>query len=332
MKDPSANADSDFFRCGGDSLLALELILESERLLGRHISAGTVHRFSSPRSLARWLLDPASLDGRLPSAEGVGLLGDGPGTPVFYVPAMEGYGLFPRPMAKALAGRHPYFDRLSFPAVRAEDPHSTAIKDIAASLVSQVRRVCPNGPYAFVGFSFGGLVAFEMACQLSEARERVEELILWDAYPVVLEQRSVLAAAASLIRTGLSPSASGDGPGLSSRLRNNQWRLRGLKERLIGAVKGDPVRKAMPYRKTFRAAQDFRPRPYNGRVHLLTSKQEHSGVFDRLVPARDAWAAVVPADRLSVFELPCGHIDILRPPHLDSLIRKTLDILRSSSV
>ena len=104
-------------------------------------------------------------------------------------------------MAKALAGRHPYFDRLTFPAVRAEDPHSTAIQDIAAFLVSQVRRVCPNGPYAFVGFSFGGLVAFEMACQLSEAGERVEELILWDAYPVVIEQRSVLAAVASLIRT-----------------------------------------------------------------------------------------------------------------------------------
>ncbi len=170
-----------------------------------------------------------------------------------------------------------------------------------------------------------------MACQLSEAGERVEELILWDSYPVVLEQRSVLAAVASLIRTGLSPSALGDRSALSSRLRNIQWRLRGLKERLIGTVKGDPVRKAVPYRKTYRAAQDFRPRPYNGRVHVLTSRQEHQGVFDRLVPARDAWATVVTADRLSVFELPCGHVDILRPPHLDSLIRKTLDILGSSS-
>jgi hypothetical protein len=90
----------------------------------------------------------------------------------------------------------------------------------------------------------------------------------------------------------------------------------GLKERPIGTVKGDPVRKAVPYRKTYRAAQDFRPRPYNGRVHVLTSRQEHQGVFDRLVPARDAWATVVPADRLSVFELPCGHLDILRPPHI----------------
>ena len=183
LKDSSADADSDFFRCGGDSLLALELILESERLLERHLSAGTVHRFSSPRLLARWLLDPASLDGHLPSAEGVGLLGDGPGTPVFYVPVMEGYGVFPAPMVKALAGRHPYFDRLAFPPIRAEDPHSTAIEEVAASLVSQVRRICPNGPYCFVGFSFGGLVAFEMACQLSEAGERVEELILWGLLP-----------------------------------------------------------------------------------------------------------------------------------------------------
>ena len=70
--------------------------------------------------------------------------------------------------------------------------------------------------------------------------------------------------------------------------------------------------------------------PYKGRVHVITSKQEHEGVFDRLVPARDAGSAVVPAGRLSMFELPCGHFGILKPPHRDALIRKTLDILERS--
>jgi len=57
-----------------------------------------------------------------------------------------------------------------------------------------------------------------------------------------------------------------------------------------------------------------------------------NAVYPAHYPARDAWAAVVPADRLFVFELPCGHFDLLRSPHVDSLIRKTLDILGSSSV
>ena len=327
LRDPSAGADSDFFRCGGDSLLALELILELEGQLGRPLSAGTVHRFSSPRSFARGLLDPAAFDGDVPSAEGVGLLGDGPGTPVFFVPGMQGYGLFPRPLVKGLAGRHPYFDRLTFAAIRAEDAEGPAIEDIAASLVTQVRRVCPSGPYVLVGFSFGGLVAFEMACQLSEAGERVEDLILWDAYPVVLEQRSIAAAVASLIRRGVSPLERGDRTALWRRLVSIRWRVRRLTERLIGTVTGDPVRKALPYRRVFRTALAFRPRAYMGRVHVITSRQEHAGVFDRLVQARDAWSAVVPADQLSMQELPCGHLDLMEAPYLDSLIGKTLDIL-----
>ncbi len=56
----------------------------------------------------------------------------------------------------------------------------TRIEEMAADYLSNVRRVQPNGPYHFAGFSFGGMVAFEMARQLQAQGERVALLLLID--------------------------------------------------------------------------------------------------------------------------------------------------------
>jgi thioesterase domain-containing protein len=45
-----------------------------------------------------------------------------------------------------------------------------------------VRRVQPVGPYHFVGFSFGGLVAYEMALQLRQQGEEVELVGMLDTW------------------------------------------------------------------------------------------------------------------------------------------------------
>ena len=42
----------------------------------------------------------------------------------------------------------------------------TRVEDMARYYVPEVRSVQPQGPYHFLGYSFGGLVAFEMARQL----------------------------------------------------------------------------------------------------------------------------------------------------------------------
>jgi pimeloyl-ACP methyl ester carboxylesterase len=49
--------------------------------------------------------------------------------------------------------------------------------------VEQIRAVQATGPYYLLGWSFGGLVAQEMAVQLREAGHQVAGLILVDSYP-----------------------------------------------------------------------------------------------------------------------------------------------------
>lgn len=54
------------------------------------------------------------------------------------------------------------------------------VEAFAKDYISQLQKIVPAGPYYLAGFSFGGLVAFEMALQLQKAGFEVPVLILID--------------------------------------------------------------------------------------------------------------------------------------------------------
>jgi thioesterase domain-containing protein len=63
-----------------------------------------------------------------------------------------------------------------------ESGGGNALGRLAASAVAALRTVQPHGPYRLVGYSFGALVAVEVARQLKRAGEQVTAPILIDAY------------------------------------------------------------------------------------------------------------------------------------------------------
>ncbi|MCP4654504.1 MAG: hypothetical protein GY856_03685, partial [bacterium] len=56
------------------------------------------------------------------------------------------------------------------------------IDEMAAEYLRSIRGVWPEGPYALLGWSLGGMVAYEMARQLEEAGREVALLALVDAW------------------------------------------------------------------------------------------------------------------------------------------------------
>lgn len=54
------------------------------------------------------------------------------------------------------------------------------VEAFAKDYITQLRKIVPNGPYYLAGFSFGGLIAFEMAIQLQKQGFEVPVLILID--------------------------------------------------------------------------------------------------------------------------------------------------------
>lgn len=68
-----------------------------------------------------------------------------------------------------------------------EDPHavrqrSLTVPDLARAYVELIATIQPHGPYHLAGFSFGGLVAFEVAQQFRARGEQVGLLALIDAF------------------------------------------------------------------------------------------------------------------------------------------------------
>ena len=72
------------------------------------------------------------------------------------------------------------------------------IETFAKDYINQLQKIVPEGPYFLSGFSFGGLVAFEMAIQLQKAGFEVPVLILIDCKVLSLKEpvasKKVLAA------------------------------------------------------------------------------------------------------------------------------------------
>lgn len=67
------------------------------------------------------------------------------------------------------------------------EPPLSAIEEMAARYLQEVRAVRSTGPYQLGGWSMGGLIAFEMARRLEAERERVTPLLLFDcpALPIL---------------------------------------------------------------------------------------------------------------------------------------------------
>jgi len=55
------------------------------------------------------------------------------------------------------------------------------VDEVARMNLAAVRKVRPHGPYRLLGYSNGGVIAFEMARSLLEQGETVEELVLLDS-------------------------------------------------------------------------------------------------------------------------------------------------------
>ncbi len=80
---------------------------------------------------------------------------------------------------------HDLGDRLAFYAFqRKSTQHERyeSLEEVAAAYVAALRQVRPHGPYVLGGYSYGGVVAYEMARQLSESGEKISHLVLLDTY------------------------------------------------------------------------------------------------------------------------------------------------------
>ena len=169
----------DFFALGGHSLLALRLLLEVEREFGAEIQVSSFFEDAT--------LSVASLTGKIETAR-ERAAGNGDAADyseqdpllVFFVQPWESAMATLRHFAKRLGPDYRLVGLLP-ERVGGRFDRSRSIEDLARPMLDSIRENQPRGPYYVAGYSFGGLLAYEIAGRLREAGEEVAWLGLLDA-------------------------------------------------------------------------------------------------------------------------------------------------------
>jgi thioesterase domain-containing protein len=103
-------------------------------------------------------------------------------------------------LARHLGSEQPFYGLQPIGIDGGQLPH-TRIEDMASAYIKALRLVQPQGPYFLGGWSFGGLVAFEMAQQL-QAEHQVALLAMLDTpAPVASNQPSICESFKFLFNT-----------------------------------------------------------------------------------------------------------------------------------
>jgi thioesterase domain-containing protein/glycosyltransferase involved in cell wall biosynthesis len=201
------------------------------------------------------------------------------------------------------------------------------MEEMAARYVAALRGRQERGPYLLGGWSFGAIVAFEMARQLREAGEEVGLLALVDSLAPLpqlrgegsegdLDERSLIDRWAGEL--------AGDGrvaPGTpEEREAFVLARLRQLRLLPQGAGRAELHRGLRVYRAHRLALLGYSPQIYPGRITLFRTALTPSPA--RQVPAVDAltwgWQALT-ALPVAVHTLPGDHYSLLAEPHVQEL-------------
>jgi acetoacetyl-CoA synthetase len=171
-----ADPGDDFSDLGGTSRQVMSLLRRVRLELGVDVRVQEFVLQPQLGALVRAIRSAASA-----GSVDVPLLRAGHGRPLFLVGDAWGQVIPYAALVQRLRTDRPVYG-LCLPMVDADGRHRT-IPEIARDTMTLMRRVQPSGPYSLAGYSFGGLVAYELACMLTAAGHAVAYLGLIDVLP-----------------------------------------------------------------------------------------------------------------------------------------------------
>jgi amino acid adenylation domain-containing protein len=326
----------NFFEIGGHSLLAVRAT-SLFRQLGMEITVADLFNHPTVKSLATSLYNgTASTPGR-----GIRLIREGTQTPLFLV--HDGYGdeLYFSALAQQLPRQLPVY---GLPSVPPDEPRLNTLRAMAKRMVSLIHQVQPAGPYRLAGWSFGGVLAYEIAQHLLDQGHTIEFLGLMDAFcPAVdsvarhdektpeavlvelCEEQGPEVPSEKYWSGGLErPDSNLDFDELFKRYRA----LRMLPENLAHLSSYEAREQCRNLEIHFQAMAAYRPQPIAIPVHLFVAGERSSG--SPVSTATLGWERCVPPNLLYTQPVPGSHQSMMKTPHIQTLGRRLTESLAAA--
>ncbi|HTZ98141.1 MAG TPA: amino acid adenylation domain-containing protein [Terriglobales bacterium] len=287
----------NFFELGGHSLLAARMMHRTGQALGKTLPlamlfhAPTIERLAKVLREDEWTHHWSSLVPIQPS---------GSRPPFFCIHGIGGNVLGFHRLGRCMAPEYPFYG-LQSRGMDGKNSFLTSIESMAAHYIAEMRSVQPHGPYFIGGFSFGGLVGYEIAQQLRKAGEETALLVLFDTFP-----GDVQNGTSSFFKMLLTPSRKHwfhDVPRALDKKIRRTWRTL-----LVPQIFRDL------HAANRAAVTQYVLRPYPGKVTLVRATE-------KAIPGGNdphaAWRGLT--GELVEFEIASDHYDILIEPQVYDL-------------
>ncbi|WP_338932443.1 amino acid adenylation domain-containing protein [Streptomyces netropsis] len=262
---------------------------------------------------------------RKPQESGIGVLlplrETGGEPPLFCVHPAAGIAWSYAGLTGPLGTDHPVYG-LQARGLDGDEVLPASVRDMAADYLEHVRSVQPTGPYHLLGWSFGGMVAQEMAVQLQRSGEKVALLAVLDAYPAgeptgeappesSVAGRDVLAMVLEFF--GYDRSAWEDEsltyPRFVQIAREQSGLLASFDEQRVAAV-------ARIFANNATLSHAHEPRPFAGDLLVFAARETSPDV------ARDLWRPLMADGHADVVPVDCTHGELGRPGPLGEIGRE----------
>jgi amino acid adenylation domain-containing protein len=313
----------DFFDLGGNSIIAARLASKVRTELARELPLAAVVRAPTVARLAAALAG----DGAEVRPPLVPLQPHGTRPPLFLAPPGGGHVVCYHPLAALLGADQPVYGLQARGIDDGQTPLET-VEDVAAFFADAVREMCPDGPYLLGGWSFGGLVAWEMGRQMRAAGDDVAMVAMLDTgVPTPRERitddtldhaRVMQRIVADLVGWAAASSVRVD---RISALPPRQQAIEAVRQvnqpRALPASRVDEILTLTRVRQAnLGALVGYRPPAYDGHLTYI-----RTAASDRAIPADGAvefWSSRA-LGGATVHRIAGSHGTLLQPPFVEEL-------------
>ncbi len=314
----------DFFELGGNSLIGVRLINLLRRKLRVPLANPLLLQKRNIAALADYIREIRNLGsggGNRASIMVQLQIGERGLTPLFLFHPIEGDVLIYRQLVDYLGPRQPVYAAQARSLVGG--PPFSDIPRQARAYLEDLRKIQPQGPYYFCGFSYGGLLAYEISRLLLEANETVELTAMIDtAHPSEIDMHFDSPVEILKFLTGYAidfPREEYSGLSQEEQIAYAESRVRAAnRANLIPPVFGmEMCRTWMGHQE---AIHSFKPKPYPGRV-LFFNATELMG--DATRSGYHPWLLLVQGG-FEIHHVPGNHISVMNVPDQVKLIARQL--------